>query len=184
MPRKARTETEGQAAPAVHTPTRAKYVTVASKLPMSLELQLCRKESKAVSGRFGTEQETVFVKYGTVYIIRGVGYPRGNELPEGYPERPSMIRDAGYALTPDVDAAWFAEWLDQNAETEMVRNGLIKAHSEPDSLRDMAMEHKGILTGLEPMNPKFGADGKPLDPRSPKPLNAALQVQKADLTAA
>lgn len=167
------------AAPAVHTPSKAKYVTVASKLPMSIEIQLCKPSTRTSTGQYGSVVETVQVKTGAVHVIRGTGYPRG-EAPEGFPERPQMIKDAGggYALTPNIPADFWAAWLEQNAETDMVRNGIVKAQADLDSLAADAKDHAAIDSGLGPLNPKG-------DRRNPRPANASVTpVQPESRTAA
>lgn len=166
----------GTEAPAIKTPSKASFVTVASKLPMSIEMQLCRKTQVHVTGQFQSTVETVFTKFGEVHVIRGTGYPEGTP-PKGYPKRPLMIDDAGYALTKKVPAEFFAEWMKQNADTEMVRNGIIKGHADEDSLVDMAMEHAKVTTGLEALNP----DG---DRRNPRPINSAVEQIKPTSAAA
>lgn len=163
-----------QPKPAV-APKSASYVTVASKLPMNIEIQLCKETTAAVTGQFGSVKETVFVKAGPIHVIRGTGYPNGNQLPKGFPKRPAMAGgdDAGFALTPKVPADFWAAWLAQNKTTDIVRNGLIFAAPTLDEVEELAKERGTVHTGLEPLNP----DG---DPRAPRPLNASIQVVKTE----
>ena len=159
-------------APAVRgeeIPKGAKYVTVASKLPMDIEIQLCRETTAAVTGQFGSVKETINVKTGRMYYIRGTAYPVG-QPPKGFPKAPNMI-DAGYALTSGIPADFWAEWLRQNQDTEMVRNGLIKAAATQHDVEAKAAEHADVQSGLQPLDP----DG---DPRNPKPMNAAIENVK------
>lgn len=167
-----------EAAPAVHVEKKAKFVTVASKLPMSIVIQLDAPRTARVTGQFGSVEETVFVPTGESYVINGTAYPTG-QPPKGFPRRAGMIEDdsGGYALTPNVPAEFFAEWLKQKAGTEIVRNGLIKANADLDDLAADAAEHAKQDSGLGPMNP----DG---DRRSPKPANASVAPIKPEPRAA
>jgi hypothetical protein len=143
-------------------------------LDVHLEIQLCKPKSARVTGQFGSVEETVNVKYGDKYFIRGTAYPRG-QPPKGFPRAPRMIEDegGGYALTPNIPADFFAAWLEQNAETDMVVNGLIKAQPDLDSLAADAAEHAKVDSGLGPMNP----DG---DRRDPKPLGSSISQIKQE----
>ena len=180
---KAKTATETVAAPAVHAPNKGKFVTVASKLEMSIEIQLCKPTTRHMSGQHGPVDETINIKFGAIYVIRGVSYPEGNKLPKGYPKRPQMIEDAhrGYALTPGIPADFWAEWVKQNAETEMVQNGMIKAQTDLDSLAADAAEHADKDSGLGPMNPEMDAKGRPLDRRSPQPPSISVAAVQPDV---
>ncbi len=166
------TKIAAPAAPAVHgAKAPRKTVTVASKLPMHLEIQLCQEKTASVTGQFGSVKETVNVKFGAIYVIRGTGHPAGT-VPKGFPKAPELNKP-GFALTHGVDAEFFARWLEQNKDTEMVINGLIMAHGDEDSLEDMTKERRKVDSGLGPLNP----DG---DPRSPKPLSTAVSPVKPE----
>lgn len=157
------------AAPAIagsDIPRGARFVTVASKLPMSIEIQLCEPRTAAVTGQFGSVKETINVKTGAVYVIRGTGYPVG-QPPKGYPKLPDSVEESGYTLTPNIPADWFAEWLRQNAETDMVRNKLVMASGDRDRLADETIEHAKTDSGLGPLNPEG-------DKRDPKPMNSSM----------
>lgn len=174
MPTKATNTSAPLAAPTVKTPSKAKFVTVASKLPMNIEIQLCKPHTAAITGQFGSTKETVLRKEGAVHIIRGNAYPNG-QAPKGFPRRPDLIEDShgGYALTPNVPADFWAAWLEQNADTDMVRSGMIKAQPDLDSLAADAREHEDSDSGLGPLNP----DG---DRRNPRPINDAVQPIKPE----
>jgi hypothetical protein len=164
-------------APAVIAESRAKFVTVASKLPMNIELQLCQPRTAAVTGQFGSVKETVHVRVGEIHVIRGTAYPVG-QTPKGFPRRQAMIEDeaGGYALTPKVPAEFWAEWLKQNADTDMVRNGIIKAQPDLESLEADAAEHAKVDCGLGPLNPEG-------DRRNPKPANSGISDVKPETRA-
>lgn len=165
--------TQNIAAPSVQTPLKRKTVTVASKLPMSIEIQLCRPKESRVTGQFGSTTETVNVKQGAIYVIRGVGHPVG-QTPKGFPKAPEMVESSGFALTHGVDADWFAEWLEQNKETEMVQSGLIQAHGDVEYLEDKTTaEYAKLDSGLGPLNPEG-------DPRQPKSVNSAVSEIRSE----
>lgn len=168
-------KTPAPGAPAVHgTAKAAKYVIVASKLPFNLEIQLCRPQESRVTGQFGSVNETVHVKFGEVLLICGTSYPVNN-VPKGFPKPPGMIEDemGGYAMTVGMPADFMREWMKQNADTDMVKNGMIKVHAELESLESDAREHAGISSGLGPLNP----DG---DRRAPKPQSTAVLPVSAE----
>lgn len=164
--------------PTVQTERKAKFVTVASKLTHKLEIQLCRPRVLTETGQYGRSEQTIFHKVGEVHILNGTGFPAGT-LPKGFPRRPSMIEDVGggYALTPGIPADFFAEWLVQNAETDMVRNGLILASSNMEDLEAEAAEHAKMDCGLQPMN----SDG---DRRDPRPISGGVSQVKPEARAA
>jgi hypothetical protein len=160
-------------APAVHVAPRGqRKITVASKMPMDIILQLCRETESRVTGQFGATTEKVFVKSGPTVMIRGVAYPVG-QVPKGFPKAPNMIEEAGYALTSNVDADFFEQWLKQNADTDMVLNGMIKAHIDLASLEDDAMDFAKVQSGLQPLDPDT-------DSRNPKPINTAVAKVTTD----
>ena len=165
-------------APAVHTPSKAKFVTVASKLPMNIEIQLTKKTTAVQTGQFGSVKEDIFVKYGEIHVIRGTAYPNGTP-PKGFPKRPDTIEDdkGGYALTPKVPADFMAAWMEQNGETDMVKNGMIKMQADLDDLAADAADHASVDSGLGALNPEG-------DRRNPQPVNSAVQGVKANEVAA
>ena len=153
---------------------KPKFVTVASKIPQSIEVQLCAPKTARVTGQFGSVEETVHVKHGQTYIIRGTSYPSG-QAPKGFPRRAEMIEDqgGGYALTHKIPADFWDEWLRQNADTEMVKNHLLIAHADVDDLASDAADFAKVDSGLGPLNP----DG---DRRNPKPANSGVAPLQPD----
>ncbi len=167
-------------APAVHVQTKAKFVTVASKMPMHITLTLDAPVQKMVPGRFGSEKETSFVP-GEAHVIRGTAYPSG-QVPKGFFRPPQLIEDehGGYAMTPNIPAAFWFEWLKQHKDTDMVRNGMIKAQVDLDSLAADAAEHAKIDSGLGPIVPGEDEKGRPLDRRAPRPMNVSVSDVKQE----
>lgn len=161
--------TEGPAV--VTAPKGRRTVTVASKLPMDLDLQLCRETTARVTGQYGSVTEQINLPFGPVVTIRGTAYPAGTP-PKGFPRPPHMI-SAGYALTHNVDADFWDRWIQQNSATDMVVNGMIKAHSDLDHLEGEAEEFKDRNSGMEPMNPEG-------DRRSPQPITLGVAKIKTE----
>ena len=127
---------------------------------MALELQCCEKREQHVKNGNNAWVEEVYVKTGEIVTIAGTSYPSG-QVPEGMPERPLIVH--GAALTFGVDRELWENWLEQNKNTAMVKNGMVFAHSSQDHVRGMAKESKGSLSGLDALNPKG-------DRRMPKKL--------------
>ena len=168
-------------APSIITESKAKFVTVASKLTMSFEMQLAMPRTARETGQFGSVESTVYIKQGMIHVIRGTGYPEGKP-PKGFPKRPDFIEDenGGYALTPGVPAEFWNAWKEQNKDTEMVLNGLVKAQTDLDSLAADAAEHAHVDSGLGPLNPDNDRDGNPLDRRNPRPATAGVSNVKQE----
>jgi hypothetical protein len=105
-------------------------VTVASKLPMKIEMQCSAKRvmQKKHLGQMWREEE--YFKSGPMHVIEGIAYPNG-QLPPGMPPRPQMV--AGYALTPNVSKDLWDAWLLENKDSAMIKNRLIFAYEQIDS---------------------------------------------------
>lgn len=159
------------AAPAVHTP-RGKgsaVVTVACKIPNGLVLQLCKPTEYPEETRSGTVMRKRFDKFGERIIVSGPAYPNGN-IP-GFPARPMIV--GGYALTPGVNAEFFAEWIAQNAKAPFVANKMIFGFSSLDETKGEAADHREVRSGFEPL-------ALDKDPRMPKAAPGVGAIVAAD----
>ena len=58
----------------------------------------------------------------------------------------------GYAITTIPRDFWNL-WLEQNSENPIVKNRIIWAHPEAESVRDWAKEHSEVKNGREPIDP-------------------------------
>lgn len=58
----------------------------------------------------------------------------------------------GYGITTNVPEEFFNDWMKRHSQHPAVRNGLIFAHHETASVRDIAKERAENLTGFEPVN--------------------------------
>lgn len=123
-----------------------------------IDLQLCRIEEKFEQNMQGGRTVKESTRVGDTVRIRGTAYPRGT-APEGYPPPPEIV--GGAALTRGVDKDFFDEYLKQNKQNPLVKNGLIFAHESEDRVRGIAKETEEVKSGLDPINPKK-------DPRLPK----------------
>lgn len=159
------------AAPAVRTESRSSTVTVACKIPHGIIMQLCKETKVVEDTQAGPRERTRFDRVGERVFIRGNSYPVSPA--PGFPERGPQA--GGFALTYDVDAEFWAEWLKQNSRSPMVKNGLIFATPTTERTTAQALEHKTLRSGLEPLS----MEG---DPRVPRPSNAAVgAITKADV---
>lgn len=146
-------------------PKSAKYVTVACKIPMGLVLQCCRKTTYFEDTPGGARERVRYDKHGQRFVARGTSYPA--LPPKGFPQRVPTV--GGYALTQGIPADFWEQWLEQNADTDMVKNKLIFAYASLVDVRDEAREYAHVLSGLEPLVPDN-------DPRVPKPLDATAMT--------
>lgn len=145
-------------------PKSSSTVTVACNFPTGFELYLCREEKFWEESRDSKREVVRHVKTGKPVFIYGTSYPVG-PVPKGYGPKPAMV--GGYALTFNVNAEFFAEWMKQNRENPIVVNKCIMAAPDRASTVAMAKECKDVRSGYEPLVPDT-------DPRLPKPIIAGL----------
>jgi len=121
-------------------------VTVACKMPNGVVLRMHRKEERPepVMGG-GMRMVEMWVATGDNVTIAGVAAEAG--------KLPNAPTSSGFALTPGVDADFWAAWLAQNKDLDMVRNGLIFAYDKPDFVVGKAKEMVKARTGMEPIDP-------------------------------
>jgi len=70
--------------------------------------------------------------------------------------------DPAFALTHNVPRLFWDLWLEQNADSALVRNGLIFAHKQAASVTDQLRDHEDLTCGLEPLTPT--PSGNPWEP--------------------
>lgn len=146
-------------------------VTVACKFPAGVVLQLCREVKFVEEGLGGTRVNRIrYDKEGPTFTVRGPAMPNGM-VPKGY-KRP--IIEGGYALTRNIPAAFWDQWLAQNEQNPLVLNKMIFAHENQDDIEGLARDNEHVRSGFEPIEPD-------VDPRIPKAVMAAVSgVQTAD----
>lgn len=153
------------AGPAVHTPKKAQTVTVCCKIPAGLRLQLCRPVEWAEETRGGTMKRVRWDRVGDIVFVRGSAEPVG-QAPKGY-VRPIIV--GGYGVTRGVDAEFWGKWLEQNKDSDYVKNGMIFAEADYDSALDHAEDGEAVRSGLEPLDMANG------DARQPKSMDPNVQ---------
>jgi len=137
-------------------------VTVACKMPTGLLLRVFMEttDHEQVMGG-GTRPVKVFRPAGDQVRIQGYAVPP-NKRPK------YLITNSNYALTENVDAAFFKRWWIQNETSELVKSGLIFCMARKDEAEAKAETREGLMNGLEPMS-----QGK--DPRAGKTANPNLE---------
>lgn len=121
-------------------------VTVACKLPHGLFLRnftMIERDEPVMGG--GTKVAKVAQEKGDRIRINGVAVPFG-----AIPNYPIV---GGYALTQNVDADFWNEWLRANRDSDVVKNKLIFAHATPAQAHDQSTEQQKVRSGLEPIDP-------------------------------
>ncbi len=97
---------------------------------------------------------TVALKLPNGLVLELPGRPtitvRGFAVPYGVAPALSII--GGYALTPNVDADFFEEWLLVNENLELVKKGLIFAHAKASDASAQAREFAELRSGLEALD--------------------------------
>lgn len=161
--------------PAVHTPKRSqKFVTIACKLAVSrFELQLCRKQMVTEQTQAGPREVPMFFRTGEVYVVRGTAYPEGTP-PKRFFKRPEMVE--GAAITAGVvPADFWAEWLKQYGKSDMVKNQLIFAAEEFDTIEGIAEEMKGEKCAFAPLDMP-DREGEEPDTRVPRSMHDGVST--------
>lgn len=77
----------------------------------------------------------------------------GNAHPQDKAPLQPLAGNTGFALTYGIDKAFWDEWLAQNKDTDLVKNGLIFAHEKESNTTAQAKAHASLKSGLERMDP-------------------------------
>jgi len=128
-------------------PQSASTVSVACKLPHGLELRLFKpvKTFEPVLGGNGSREVLTHQPLpGSVQIA-------GNSHPQNHGPRSPIV--GGFALTHGVPKDFWDQWYDANKDADMVRNGMIFAHTETRSTEAEAKEKEGLRSGMERLDP-------------------------------
>ena len=143
--------------------TKGATVTVACKLPNGHVLRLSEMVSRREPMMGGGYQEVKRASWlPDRYVLRGTASLQGVALP--YP----LI--GGYALTPGIPAEFWDRWKEQYADSDLLKNNVIFAHSRQDHIQDWAKEHKSQKSGLER-----------IDPEHPPQVSGRMKIEKANL---
>lgn len=164
MARTARIQRPGpvpqEASQAVGASRSGETVVVACKMPNGIVMRGFRQKTRVVQVLGGGQRdEKFFEPDGREITILGCSRPVGGEF------RTRVV--AGFALTQGVPKDLWDQWSEANAESDLVRNGLIFAYASTAETADAAKDARKVRSGLEPLDPKG-------DPRRPRPLNARV----------
>lgn len=150
-------QTRTEQAPTLEPSSAGAKVTVACNLPHGLQLRPCRMvASRELVMGGGSRDIKIAEPVGEPILIYGAA-TEGGKLPLA----PIV---AGYALTHGVPKDAWDQWIADNRDSAMVRNGCVFAYESPDDTQAEAREREGTLSGLQPFLP----DG---DPRAPRGIS-------------
>jgi hypothetical protein len=122
-------------------------VTVACKLPHGLILRqytMVDTDQPVMGGGIKTVKQAQQLP-GEVAI-------NGNAHPQNAGPKCAIV--GGYALTPNVDKAFWDRWLEANKDSDMVKNNLIFAHESMDAAQGDAEDKAAVRSNLERLDPK------------------------------
>jgi len=126
-------------------------VTVACKLPGGLILRVYDMEDypEPVMGG-GVKLAQRAVKVDDEYRLNGAAVDLRRVLRGNGPAHHIV---GGYALTPGIPKDFWDRWLNDNRNSDLVRNGLIFAQRNDMSAMSQAQEQAELPSGLEPIDP-------------------------------
>jgi hypothetical protein len=148
-------------------------VIVGLKSPNGIILQLQKKELVRYPKRDGSmaEIEEWHPDYEKpTYTLNGNRVPFGQE--------PKCLIVGGFAMTSGIPKDFWDEWRKQNANLDLVKNGMIFAHGTEDGARSQGTERRELRSGQEPLRMEKGN----LDERLPKkrdPVTGAITKESA-----
>ncbi len=133
----------------------AQTVVIACKYPRGLDIRL------------GSVKEVRVPVAGGTYASEMRWQPDGRRIHIKGPKRgmnsddPESANTDGYALTFGVDKESAEKWFEDNAESALVLNGLIKMSTSRGELKAMTRDYAKQKSGIEPLDPNG-------DPRTPR----------------
>ena len=128
-----------------------------------LDLQLEESRDVQEPGLNGTESVTRWYKTGEIVRIRGLSYPVGS-VPDGFGDKPMVV--AGFAVTHNVDKAFWDAWLAQHQDYPPVKGGFLFASPSRQEGTAQAKDHNGVPQ-FSPIDPKNPADKRVLKSGNP-----------------
>lgn len=135
-------------------------VTIGCKLPNGIiidEQKMVETQEMVMGG--GTRTVHVAQKTGRRAVINGVAAPYGHDRRDA--AGIAVPIHSGFALTHNVDADVWANWLSFNQHSAMVLNGMIFANAKTGEVHAEARARETIRSGMEPID-------QVSDPRSPR----------------
>ncbi len=131
--------------------TSGDTVVVACKLPAGAKLRVHTWVVRQTILAAGSKvEERVAEPTGESVTLNGSALDPAMLAAGRFPEHPIV---GGYALTPHVPREFWERWLEENAESDLVKNHIIFAHGTEASARDASKTHEKQLSGLEPIDP-------------------------------
>lgn len=120
------------------------FVSVACKVPNGIMLQNYKMVDSAepIAGG-GQRMVKVAHKDGLPIRIHGTARHHG--------EAPRCPIVMGFAITKRVPIEHWERWLAANKDSAIVKNGLIFANPDSESLRDEAKDNRKQFSGMEPL---------------------------------
>jgi hypothetical protein len=161
------------AAPAIAAAKATKTVTVACKMPSGLLLRIFKMVDQSVQVMGGGSRiEKQAEQIGKAVKINGYASPFGKAPKHTVLEQTY----GGYGLTPGVDAEFFAKWMHDNAESDLVKNRIVFAASDSDRVEAEADDYKKEWDGMHPITPDT-------DKRIPRGVKTADEQKKPQAAA-
>lgn len=126
----------------------ASTVTIASKLPFALLIEVEEPRKVMEPTPLGAIEVTRYFRVGEPITIKGCARKVGEDSDVQF--------SGGYALTSGVDAEMWTNWLASHQDFPAVKQGLIFATATPnDTVREAkARTNAKVVSGLEPLDPK------------------------------
>jgi hypothetical protein len=143
--------------------TGTDVVTVILKAPAGIVLRLFRMEDAQepmFGGGFKTVQRAVEVPLDPPVVLNGFANPVSGT--------PKSITYGGYGVTRGVPRDVWEAWLEQNADSDLVRRGLVYAlENDTDALWE-AKDRADTRSGMEPLQPgqPYAVTERGLEPAS------------------
>jgi len=140
----------------------AATVTIGSKDPnkMVLSIQASATHTEPVLGG-GLREVTRWFNTGKQIVLNGTGVQWGQARTHPMAH--------GYALTPNVPADLWAEWVKQNQGSPLLTSGVLICHAKLADVVANAKNNRELRTGLEAV-----------DPHSKMRMGMGMEIVKSD----
>lgn len=145
--------------------TAQRTVTVACKIPMGIVLQEFAMREEREQTINGVRDVQIGRATGRSVMINGCAI-QPNKVRYDLRGQSVHITAGGYALTPNVPAEIWENWLKFNGDSPMVHNRMIFAAGSAREVEAIARENEGRRSNLEPAVPTTETNPKG-DPRMP-----------------
>jgi len=129
-------------------------VVVCCKLPSGLRLRVFQMIDQNEATPLGMKSIKIAQQIGQDVLVKGSGRHDGlSDMRYGNAPVPNTAT-FGYGLTHGVDEDFWNLWLEQNNQSDLVKNRLIFALPDVDNVTAFAREHEKQRSGLEPIDPQ------------------------------